>query len=71
MVHTFSALGYQIAVDVNSGAVHLLDDASFRILGLAEGPLGEALPESLRRALPDYTREELEEAWRELLELQG
>ena len=29
MVHTFKALGVHIAVDVNSGAVHVLDEAAF------------------------------------------
>ena len=28
MVHTFSLLGQNIAVDVNSGAVHILDDTA-------------------------------------------
>ena len=32
MVHTFSALGRNLAVDVNSGAVHVLDEMSYRLL---------------------------------------
>jgi uncharacterized protein len=32
MVHTYKMNGYNIAVDGNSGAIHLLDDISFKIL---------------------------------------
>ena len=35
MVHTFSVLGCNIAVDVNSGAVHVLDELSYRLLEAA------------------------------------
>ena len=32
MVHTFTALGVNVAVDVNSGAVHVLDKTAFDTL---------------------------------------
>ena len=32
MVHTFTALGVHVAVDVNSGAVHVLDKAAYDTL---------------------------------------
>ena len=32
MVHTFSLLGQNIAVDVNSGAVHILDEITYHVL---------------------------------------
>ena len=32
MVHTFSLLGQHIAVDVNSGAVHILDEITYHVL---------------------------------------
>ena len=41
MVHTFTALGCNIAVDVNSGAVHVLDRLSYDLLNLLDGPVGE------------------------------
>ena len=34
MVHTFSALGRNLAVDVNSGAVHVLDKLCCDLLSL-------------------------------------
>jgi len=32
MIHKFSMMGTNIVVDVNSGAVHVVDDISFDIL---------------------------------------
>lgn len=71
MVHTFSALGCRIAVDVSSGAVHILDELTYDLLRRAEGPLeGERCPAEIAAELSRYPREELDEAWRELLALQ-
>ncbi len=69
MIHTFTALGCKIVVDVNSGAVHVLDDVSYAILEQMEGPLCDHLPEEVAQRLP-YERQTLEEAWQELLNLQ-
>ena len=70
MVHTFTALGQYLAADVNSGAVHVLDKLTYDLLSLIPGPMGETLPPELAEQLPQYDRRELEEGWRELLELQ-
>ena len=71
-VHTFTALGCRMAVDVNSGAVHVLDELTYDLLsGAGEGPLGEALPAGLAARLSRYSPEALEEGWRELRELQA
>ena len=32
MVHTFQCLGVNVAVDVNSGAVHVLDELTYHLL---------------------------------------
>ena len=70
MVHTFTALGRHLAVDVNSGAVHVLDRLCCDLLSLTEGPLGEHCPEELAAKLPQYNPADLEEAWQELRGLQ-
>ena len=70
MVHTFSALGRNLAVDVNSGAVHVLDRLCCDLLSLVEGPMGDACPQDLKDRLSQYDARELDEAWTELLELQ-
>ena len=70
MVHTFTALGQYLAADVNSGAVHVLDQLSYDLLSLVEGPMGEELPVELAEKLPQYDPAELAEVWKELRVLQ-
>ena len=60
MVHTFTALGRHLAVDVNSGAVHVLDQLCCDLLSLTEGPLGEHCPKELVEKLPQYDPANLE-----------
>ena len=69
MVHTFTSLGVRIAVDVNSGAVHVLDKPAYDLLALLDGPMGESCPDEIAAKL-SYDRAVVEEAWSELLELQ-
>ena len=72
MVHTFTALGQYLAADVNSGAVHVLDEMSYRLLSAVgeEGPMAPEMPETLAQRLPQYPIQELKEAWQELHGLQ-
>lgn len=69
MVHTFTSLGVRVAVDVNSGAVHVLDKPAYDLLALLEGPMGASCPDDVAEKLP-YDRTVVEEAWAELLQLQ-
>ena len=68
MVHTFTSLGIHIAVDVNSGAVHVLDETAYQMLQLVDGPMGEKCPESIASQL-SVDRAAAEETWAELLAL--
>jgi uncharacterized protein len=70
MVHTFTALGQYLAADVNSGAVHVLDRLTYDLLSAVEGPIPEEMPKEILKKLPQYTSEELSEAWQELYSLQ-
>lgn len=48
MVHTYRQGGYNIAVDVNSGAVHALDDAAYRVLELIDSkPVSDICPNEI------------------------
>ena len=69
MIHTFEALGCYIALDVASGAVHVLDKMTFDLLNLVEPPMAEHCPQTLLKQLPQYDPKELEECWQDLLEL--
>lgn len=71
MVHTFYLNGYYIALDVNSGAVHVLDKLCFDLLNKFEDNLPEEFPKEILDELSkEYSREELLEVYSELLELQ-
>lgn len=69
MIHTFEALGCYVAMDVASGAVHVLDKLTFDLLNLVEPPMGEHCPPEILSALPQYQPQALEESWQELREL--
>ena len=69
MVHTFESLGVKIAVDVNSGAVHVLDAPAYDLLSLLDSPMGETCPDNLAARLP-YERAVVDGAWAELRVLQ-
>ena len=77
MVHTFRSLGVNVAVDVNSGAVHVLDRLMYDLLtALAERDengalLSGPLPAELVALLPQYEPDALKDAWGELAELKA
>ena len=71
MIHQYRLNGYNIVLDVNSGAVHLMDNLSFDLLDMLGDPIPESCPgEVFDRFTPAYAREEVEDAFRELLALQ-
>ena len=70
MVHTFHCLDANIAVDVNSGAVHVLDQTAYDLLSLLDGPMAEHCPDEVAAQLPQYDRESLNCAWDDLYQLQ-
>jgi uncharacterized protein len=71
MVHTYKMNGCNVAVDGNSGSIHLLDDLCYRMLDKVQelAPLQE-VTERLRAHHMQYSDEEIEDAYRQLLSLQ-
>ena len=70
MVHTFICLGVPVAVDVNSGAVHVLDQAAYDVLSLLDAPMPDVCPQDIYERLPQHSADTVYEAWTELLRLQ-
>lgn len=75
MIHKFQFHGENIVMDVNSGAVHVLEPVAYALLDHYEGGLdrrerrvkrGEAMEELSGR----FPREEMETAWEELSRLE-
>ena len=67
-VHTFEMLGQYIAMDVASGAVHILDKLAYEVVRRLTPPMSETCPAELYAEL-DATREEIDEAYAELYAL--
>ncbi len=68
MVHQYRSNGYNIVLDVNSGAVHLTDDLSFDLIPLMEDE-GISDEELLSKLSGKYEKEEVLEAAEEIREL--
>ena len=70
MVHSYYLNGYYIALDVNSGAVHVLDNTAYDVLNaVTETGMGENTPQRLYGALPQYPASDVDEAFSELYSL--
>ncbi|MCB6367049.1 thioether cross-link-forming SCIFF peptide maturase [Intestinibacillus massiliensis] len=69
MIHRYSMKGLNFVLDVNSGAVHVLDDISYAVSEFLTPEMGEGCPEAIFAALPQYAREEVADAYAELYAL--
>jgi len=69
MIHRFQYQDLWIVLDVESGAVHLVDQLAYEMLGHLTPPLEQEPPKSLLQAFSSYSEEEVEETYRELYRL--
>lgn len=70
MVHIFKQLGYNIAMDIESGAIHILEDAAAEVLKLLTPPMAKNCPEEVISQLKDkFSEKEITDAYSELYEL--
>ena len=70
MIHKYKLNGYKIGRDVNSSAVHILDDISFDILDYVDENMPKEAPESLINKLSHkYKDSDILEAYDELYSL--
>jgi uncharacterized protein len=60
--------GYNIAIDVNSGAIHLVDDITYDMIARYEEADRETIFAELKEKYPQ-AQDQLPEAWQEILEL--
>lgn len=69
MIHRFTKKGLNFLLDVNSGAVHMLDDVSYAVSGLIDEKMTETCPDAIVEALPQYDAAAVREAYAELYDL--
>ncbi|EQE52745.1 radical SAM additional 4Fe4S-binding SPASM domain protein [Clostridioides difficile CD149] len=67
MIHKFSMNGYNIVLDVNGGAVHVLDDVAYDLLDFYKEKSKEEILEILKSK---YQEEKINEAYEEILNLE-
>ncbi len=77
MIHQYKNNGYNIVMDVNSGAVHVVDDIVYDMIPLVEPLVMEGIKDAdiikaavLNCADIPFSQEEIEEAVEEVLELE-
>lgn len=66
MVHQYKNNGYNIVLDVNSGAVHVVDDVAYDVIPLFETSTKEEIIDSLKER---YPQAEISESYEEVKEL--
>ena len=66
MVHQYKNNGYNIVLDVNSGAVHVVDDLVYDIIALYEKASKDEIVGELSK---NYSAEDILEAYAEVEEL--
>ncbi|MCI9080937.1 MAG: thioether cross-link-forming SCIFF peptide maturase [Lachnospiraceae bacterium] len=66
MVHQYKNNGYNIVLDVNSGAVHVVDDVTYEVIPLFETSTIEEITECLKGK---YSETEIAESYEEIQEL--
>ena len=70
MIHKFYLNGFYIVLDVNSGAVHVVDRLSYELLDGLEAPLSADCPQEIAgRLRGTYSDAEIQEAYAELYTL--
>lgn len=69
MIHQYRLNGFNIVMDVNSGGIHVVDEATYDLIEILSPPLSEELPADIAARLPNYSENELREAYGEIYEL--
>lgn len=66
MVHQYKNNGYNLVLDVNSGAVHVVDDVTYDVISLFEADTKEEIIAKLGKSYPEA---EIAESYEEIQEL--
>ena len=69
MIHQYKLNGYNIVLDVCSGAVHVVDDIAYDIIGLFEQNGREEILARMAQRYPDAPESEIAECYDQVAEL--
>ncbi len=70
MIHQYKNNGYNIVMDINSGAIHVVDEVSYDMIARYEGNDKETVISEVSKLYPDIPLEEMEEAYEEIVTLE-
>lgn len=66
MIHQFKNNGYNIVLDVNSGAIHVVDDLTYDIIGMYEEEDQDRIRERMAEKYPKVSEADIEEVFAEI-----
>ncbi len=69
MIHRYTMKGIHFILDVNSGAVHVVDEAAYAVSGLLTSDMQPQCPDRIFQSLSRFPREEVGAAYGELYSL--
>ena len=70
MIHQFKNNGVNIVMDINSGAIHVVDDLTYDLIQAHDtGVSYEGIEAMLKEKYPEVPRKEVAEAYHEILQL--
>ena len=70
MIHKYKLNGYNIVLDVNSGAVHVVDELTYDLLDNVQPPFEDVCPEKVVKKLSRFYKEEdIKSCYEEVKEL--
>ena len=67
MVHQYKNNGYNIVLDVNSGAIHIVDEVTYQVIALYKDKSQEELVQILSK---EFEQEQIKEALEEVMQLE-
>ncbi len=69
MIHQYKQCGYNIVLDICSGAVHVVDDIAYDIISLYENKEEDEVISEISQKYSDVTRDEIIECYDQITEL--
>ncbi len=71
MIHQYKLGGYNIVLDVCSGAVHVVDDVAYDVIAMYENTSRDEIIEKLSKTYTEIERSEIEECYEQIEELKS
>ena len=71
MIHQYKLGGYNVVLDVCSGAVHVVDDVAYDIIAMYENTDRDEIIEKLSKTYTEVEKSEIEECYDQIVELKN